>query len=123
MTGRAIVFFDGDCSFCTATVRRFAALDQLSRLEFRNIRNPEIFRRYPEIDRERALARMQLLPPGSSTPLEGFHAFRWMAARLPAFWIAVPFLWLPGVSSIGQRIYDRVASTRSCTHGPRERST
>jgi predicted DCC family thiol-disulfide oxidoreductase YuxK len=117
MKKKALVFYDGDCSFCTASVRKLEALDAFGRLDYRNIRDPKVFEEHPEIDRRRALARMQLLAPGMSTPLEGFHAFRWIAARLPALWITVPFLWIPGASWIGTRIYDRIAGSRSCAHG------
>ncbi|HET9888294.1 MAG TPA: DUF393 domain-containing protein [bacterium] len=116
MKNKALVFYDGECSLCTASVRKLEALDSLGRLEYRNIRDPRTFAAHPEIDPQRALARMQLLPPGKNHPLEGFHAFRWIAARLPALWITVPLLWIPGASWIGTRIYDRVARTRSCAH-------
>jgi predicted DCC family thiol-disulfide oxidoreductase YuxK len=123
MSAKALVFYDGDCSLCTASVRRLEALDAFGRLEYRDIRDPQVFARHPQIDPARALKRMQLLAPGKSAPLEGFHAFRWIAARLPALWIAVPFLWIPGASWIGSWIYDRIARSRSCPHAARKRAT
>jgi predicted DCC family thiol-disulfide oxidoreductase YuxK len=110
---KAIVFYDGDCSLCRASVDRLTSLDHFGRLEFRNIRDPEVLARHPEIDRQRALARMQLLPPEDRNALEGFEAFRWIAGRLPGLWIFVPFLWLPGMSWIGSKVYDRIARGRS----------
>ena len=114
---KAFVFYDGDCSLCTSSIRKLEALDAFGRLDYFNIRDPKVFEHHPQIAPKRALARMQLLPPGKSKPLEGFDAFRWIAGRLPALWITVPFLWIPGAGWIGRRIYDHVARTRSCAHG------
>ncbi|MDY6782644.1 MAG: DCC1-like thiol-disulfide oxidoreductase family protein [Cyanobacteriota bacterium] len=38
----------------------------------------------------------------------GFEGFRSAALVLPAFWILLPFLFLPGLSSIGKSIYQKI---------------
>jgi hypothetical protein len=52
----------------------------------------------------------------------GFDAYRSVAWVLPLGWLALPFLYLPGMAAIGRRLYRFVASRRStaaCTHVPR----
>ena len=112
MSERALVFYDGDCRFCVASVDRIRALDWRRRLSYANARDPELLALYPQVDREKALARLQLVPAGGSPVHEGFYAFRWLAGRLPLLWILWPFLWLPGAAFLGTRLYDLVARNR-----------
>ncbi|MGH7540224.1 MAG: DCC1-like thiol-disulfide oxidoreductase family protein, partial [Gemmatimonadota bacterium] len=42
----------------------------------------------------------------------GFFAFRALARALPPLWPVLPLLHLPGVASLGVRVYDRVARAR-----------
>jgi predicted DCC family thiol-disulfide oxidoreductase YuxK len=111
MSDPARVLYDGDCRFCRASVDWLRRLDAFGRLSFEDARDPAILTRHPTIDPAAALARLHLVPPGG-TPLAGFYAFRWIAGRLPALWIAWPFLWLPGAAWVGVRAYDRIARSR-----------
>ena len=47
---KALVFYDGDCSLCTSSIRKLEALDAFGRLEYRNIRDPKVFEHHPQID-------------------------------------------------------------------------
>jgi hypothetical protein len=58
------------------------------------------------------LDEMHLLPRGSRRYYHGFTAFRWMAWRLPLCWCLAPLLYLPGMASLGQRVYRWVARNR-----------
>ena len=60
----------------------------------------------------RFLEEMHLLSPDGRAVYHGFRAFRWMAWRLPLVWFVLPFLYLPGVESLGQRAYLWVARNR-----------
>jgi predicted DCC family thiol-disulfide oxidoreductase YuxK len=112
MATRAAVLYDGECGLCQASVRRLRALDSRGRLEFADARDPAVLARFPQVRAADALARLQLVTEPGAPPLEGFEAFRWIAGRLPIFWIVWPFLWLPGMTSLGARVYDAVARNR-----------
>lgn len=55
---------------------------------------------------------MHLLTPGGKDLLSGFQAFRWMAWRLPLLWPLAPFLYLPGMATLGQWVYLKIARNR-----------
>jgi hypothetical protein len=68
--------------------------------------------REPPLEPNRLLEEMHLLTPDGRGILHGFGAFRWMAWRLPPLWPLLPFLYLPGMTSVGQRAYLWVARNR-----------
>ena len=105
--GRLQVRYDDSSSFCRRILRVVAGLDLLGRLE--------------HVGRHHAG-----LPGGSSAVGESdlhviwrgrtyreFAACRMLALALPVFWALLPFLFLPGASSLGTVVYRRVASRRS----------
>lgn len=108
---------------CVGSVNRLRRLDWAGRLAYGDARDGAVLAAHPQVDPARALERLHLeVPaPDGRAPriLDGFHALRWMAGRLPALWILWPFLWLPGAAAIGTRVYDRIAGNRfvfgSCT--------
>lgn len=48
----------------------------------------------------------------------GFDALRRLALLLPPLWPALPFLWLPGASWAGPRLYEALARLRFRLSGP-----
>ncbi len=112
MTAKALVFYDGECRLCRSSVAKLQAMDRNGRLDFLDARDPKALHEHPQVDRTRALERMQLVRPEGGAPLEGFDAVRWIAARLPALRPLAPLLWLPGMGWIGRKLYDRVARSR-----------
>lgn len=112
MPDRAIILYDGLCPLCTASVRRLTRLDWRHRLAFADARDPDVQAAHPEIDPVRALERMHLVPPDGGPVLDGFHAVRWIAGRVPLLWPLWPLLRLPGAASIGVPLYDAVARNR-----------
>jgi predicted DCC family thiol-disulfide oxidoreductase YuxK len=121
MPERALVLYDGDCPFCVSSVATLRRLDWLGALAYGNVRDEELRSRFPDVDPARLLQRLHLVTPGRRRVLDGFHAFRWIAGRLPLLWGLWPFLWIPGVAPLGARIYDAVARNRfafgSCDSG------
>ncbi|HMB71075.1 MAG TPA: DUF393 domain-containing protein [bacterium] len=113
---RATVLFDGQCRLCRASVRTLRRLDWAGRLAYADARDPRVLRAHPGVDATRALQRLHLdVPDTDRRPrrvLDGFHAFRWIAGRLPALWLLWPWLWIPGAAALGTRIYDGVAGRR-----------
>lgn len=127
---RARVLYDGQCALCRKSVSLLRRLDWIKRLDFADAREPENLP--PGTDPSRFLAEMHLQPAGSMELYHGFAAFRWMAWRLPLLWPVAPFLYLPGVPWLGQRLYLWVARNRFrlvpchggvCTLNPSERKS
>jgi predicted DCC family thiol-disulfide oxidoreductase YuxK len=110
---KALVLYDGDCPLCRKSVRLLKRLDWFNVLGYVNVRDAE---RLPElpltVEPQRLLEEMHLLTPDNGQLSHGFRAFRWMAWRLPLTWFLIPFLYLPGMASVGQRAYLWVARNR-----------
>jgi predicted DCC family thiol-disulfide oxidoreductase YuxK len=58
------------------------------------------------------LEQMHLVTPDRQRLYAGFSAFRWMAWRMPLTWALAPWLYLPGVLWLGNRVYLWVARHR-----------
>jgi predicted DCC family thiol-disulfide oxidoreductase YuxK len=110
---RALVLYDGRCAFCTRSVELLRRLDWLGRLSYADARLLENRpAQLSALDPARFLEEMHLFPAGGGRWYHGFTAFRWMAWRLPLLWPLAPLLYLPGVPTLGQRIYLWVARNR-----------
>ena len=116
------VLYDGACRLCMRSMFFFLASDRLGRIRAVDFRDPAVRKRFaPDIslgDLDRAMHIR--LPDG--TTFTGFDAFRELAWHLPVFWPLAPFLYFPGVPTIGRMIYAKVAASRdrcadgSCVH-------
>lgn len=115
--GKIAVLYDGHCGLCQRSVFVLALLDNLHRLRLVDFQNPVEHHKFaPELS-PAALDRTLHIKMPDGITAQGFFAFRMLARHLPALWIIVPFLYLPGASFIGQRIYARIAERRkTCTH-------
>jgi predicted DCC family thiol-disulfide oxidoreductase YuxK len=110
---RAQVLYDGQCPLCCKSVGLLKRLDWLSVLTYVNIRDPDQLAACElPVQPDRLLEEMHLVTPGGRRLLHGFEAFRWIAWRLPALCFLAPFLYLPGVLTLGQRGYLWVARNR-----------
>jgi predicted DCC family thiol-disulfide oxidoreductase YuxK len=110
---KAQVLYDGECPLCLKSVALLRRLDWLHRLCFVNARaRDDLPRIDPPLDSDRLLQEMHLLSPQGRSVYHGFRAFRWMAWRLPPLWLLIPLLYLPGMASLGQRLYLWVARNR-----------
>jgi predicted DCC family thiol-disulfide oxidoreductase YuxK len=112
-TERATVLYDGACAFCRrsiALVRRLDWLGRLSYVDFRDpaspILKPPVLAQAPLVD------EMHLLTPDDARLHHGFDALRWLAWRLPLLWLIAPFLYIPGVPPLGQKLYLWIARNR-----------
>ena len=53
------VLFDGACALCRASAANVRRFDRLGRIELLDLHDPEAPRRFPQVDREKALVWMQ----------------------------------------------------------------
>lgn len=112
-TNRAIVLYDGNCPLCRHSVKWLRRLDWRGRLEFVDFRaeEPGVVKEL-SLSPERLREEMHVVPPHRRFAYHGFGAFRWMAWRLPPLWPLAPFLYLPLVPWMGQKIYLWIARNR-----------
>ncbi len=110
---KALVLFDGQCPFCRKSVALLKRLDWLRRFDTHDCRDPEgIPINSANIDPAALLDQMHLLTPDRTRTLAGFRAVRYVIGRLPIGWPIWPFLFLPGMTTLGQRVYLWVAKHR-----------
>ena len=113
IAGRASVLFDGDCALCRKSIALLQRLDWGRRLAYVNIRetdNPLL--QSPALAQAPLVEQMHVLTPDGSRLYQGFGAFRWLAWQLPALWLLVPLLYLPGIPALGQKLYLWIARNR-----------
>jgi predicted DCC family thiol-disulfide oxidoreductase YuxK len=111
--GKAVVLYDGQCRLCQRSVALLRRLDWRGRLAFRDARDPSGRPTSPApLKLDRLLFEMHVVTPDRRRVFAGFDAFRWIAGRLPALWLLVPLLYVPGVPTLGRRIYLWVAKNR-----------
>lgn len=116
--GRIAVLYDGHCGFCTKSVFTLRMLDNLHRLTLvdyhdakaRGLVAPDLY--YKDVNKAMHIR----LPDGRT--FKAYRAFRALAWHLPVLWPLAPFLYIPGIAWIGERVYARIARKRvRCSHG------
>jgi len=109
----ALVLYDGDCPLCRKSVAVLQRLDWCGRLTFQDARAvDDLPLMDPPLDPVRLVEEMHLLTPDRTGIYHGFAALRWLAWRLPLLWPIAPFLIIPGIPALGQRIYLWIARHR-----------
>jgi predicted DCC family thiol-disulfide oxidoreductase YuxK len=119
---KALILYDGECPLCLRSVRKLRRLDWLGRLDYADARHPEqLPSDLPPLEPEALLREMHLVTADREGVHRGFGAFRWLAWRLPLLWPVVPLLYVPGVPTLGRKIYAWIARNRmgsvSCREG------
>lgn len=111
------VLYDGQCRLCRRSafvLAMFDAFKHLTLVDFRDASAKQSIA--PHLDESQLNLAMHILLP-DQTVRTGFKAFRFMCWHLPLLWPAAPFLYVPGISHAGERIYAWVAKNRlKCTH-------
>jgi len=110
---QGIVLYDGTCAFCRASVGLISRLDWLDRLSFQDATDRASWPKTTvSLEMTQLMDQMHLITPDRARSFAGFRAFRWMAGRLPLLWPVVPFMYIPGVPQLGQRVYMLIAKYR-----------
>ena len=108
--GRVEILYDGQCQLCRRTMdilRRLDLFERLTLTDFRMAGTP------PSLTMDELAGEMHIIKNGRV--FKGFEGYRRLATVLPLGWFFTPLLWLPGVSSIGAKIYEGIAKKRSGT--------
>lgn len=110
---QGVMLYDGDCAFCKMGVRTIKKLDWRRKVAFHNARNMTgIPDNSASLNQDAMLDEMHLLTPDRQQAHAGYDAFRWMAWRLPLTMVIAPFLYIPGIPWLGNRMYRLVAKNR-----------
>ena len=111
MNDKLHLVYDGDCAFCTRTLRIFQRLDVWRRLELHDARSrAAVLARFESLD-EADLDDAMFAVQGNRS-WRGFFAFRQVVRQSPFTWILMPLFYAPGASRLGPRIYALVARNR-----------
>lgn len=116
-TSKITVLFDAKCRLCRRSVRYLKKLDWLSRLEYVNFHHVDVQTHIaPELTYDQLDKSMHIKLPNGSFK-NGFYAFRTMMWHLPLMILFTPLLYLPGVPTLGNKLYAYVANRRKdCNH-------
>ena len=111
--GKAVVLYDGTCPLCQKSIRILKAIDWLKKLTFHDARDvAHLPKAEVPLDPKRLIEEMHVLTPDRKHAYAGFKAFRWMAWRIPLTFLSAPFLYIPGVPWLGNKVYLWVAKNR-----------
>jgi predicted DCC family thiol-disulfide oxidoreductase YuxK len=111
--GKAVVLYDGACPFCRLGVSLVRRMDWFKTLTFHNARDvANLPKAEVQLVPKRLIEEMHVLTPDRKHAPAGFKAFRWMAWRLPLTALFAPFLYIPGVPWVGNKVYLWVAKNR-----------
>lgn len=111
--GKAVVLYDGFCPFCRMGVQTVRKLDWFHTLTYQSARDvAHLPKAEVPLEPKRLIEEMHLLTPDRKHAPAGFKAFRWMAWRLPLTVLLAPFLYIPGVPWLGNKVYRWVAKNR-----------
>ena len=113
-------YYDGDCGFCTLSVRLLALADffrSVAWTAFQDLPEPPHGLTWEDLD---AAAYLEVVSGPDSAHdnggrlrlYRGFYAVRMLSLRLPPLYPLVLFLWLPGVCRLGEAAYSWVAANR-----------
>jgi predicted DCC family thiol-disulfide oxidoreductase YuxK len=112
--GRLQVLYDGLCPLCGRTVRLLACFDLFTRLEFLDFRRLDLneYNRSHMLNLARRDLEEEMYVIFRGKAYRGFYGYRRIASALPALWPLAPWLFLPGISSLGVLVYGYVARNR-----------
>ncbi len=123
-----VVLYDGSCRLCRRSAFGLMLLDAFKHLKLVDFRDDQARKEVaPHLSESQLDLAMHILLPERSpgealaksgqSVRTGYVAFRHMSWHLPALWPFAPFLYLPGVSHLGRRIYAWIAANRlKCSH-------
>jgi predicted DCC family thiol-disulfide oxidoreductase YuxK len=123
---RIYILFDGACGLCQRAMFWITMSDWLKRTELTDFRNEgermKVASDIPFEDLDKSMhvrfAKTARNPILGNETLKGFDGFRRLSWHVPVLWPVAPFLYIPGVSIIGRKIYAGIAERRHTCDGP-----
>jgi predicted DCC family thiol-disulfide oxidoreductase YuxK len=109
---RLRLLYDGQCDFCRSSLLVVRFLDVFRLITYLDFHDSAALGTVPGV-RAEEVEHAMIVVNRNGRQFSGFYAFRTLAWRLPALWLLVPLLYLPGVPWAGRRAYGWIASHRS----------
>ena len=109
MRHKWVLYYDGDCEFCTRVVRALFRIDFFGRITwvpYQTLEKPPHGLSWGDLD------SAAYLDTGQDRLHQGFYAFRMLTLRLLPLLPLAPILWFPGVNLVGVPAYHWVARNR-----------
>lgn len=116
-----VFYYDGECGFCTASIRMLALADLLGKVTWTPYQDlpylPAGLTR-EQLDEAAYLEVVGLTlhgeaeETGPSRFYRGFYAFRMLTLGLPPLFPLALLFWIPGVNLLGEAAYSWVAENR-----------
>jgi len=108
-----IFAFDGGCGLCRQTAVALSTATLPGGVTYTSAQNLAAGVGLPSgVELPDLLTDIHVLSPTGN--YRGFAAYRRISWRVPFLWPVLPFLYLPPVTTLGSRIYRRVADHRLC---------
>jgi predicted DCC family thiol-disulfide oxidoreductase YuxK len=106
--------YDGYCPLCIRTMTQLDVLDGARRLRYVDLERESTRARelLPNVSLDAMREQMAVVTPDGRV-MRGFFAFREVSRRLPALWMLVLLMYLPGAEWAGTRVYAWVAANRA----------
>jgi predicted DCC family thiol-disulfide oxidoreductase YuxK len=103
------IFYDNFCPNCTKFAKLVEILDWIKLIKIRQLRNEFHTNSFPQINLQ--LANLQMASYGKNWQY-GYNSLYFIFARLPIFWLFIPFLYILKITKLGQLIYSELALKR-----------
>jgi predicted DCC family thiol-disulfide oxidoreductase YuxK len=105
------VLFDGSCSLCGASITSVRPRDVRGVIEFLDLHDPNIIRRFPSVDIGQAMRSMQAVD-SQGRVYTGVDAWAKIGLHLPSWNLVAWILLVPGVHWVAHVIYGWIARNR-----------
>jgi predicted DCC family thiol-disulfide oxidoreductase YuxK len=106
-----VVIYDGECVFCTSSVKILARLDTHNRLRFVSLHDPVIATDYPDLTHNQLMEQMWVVS-SSGHKFGGADAIAYLSIRLPLLYPIAPIIRFPGTMPLWRTLYRWVARLR-----------
>ena len=104
--------YDGNCVICQSTRQTFLALDWRGRIEFLDLHDRASWSsRFPSLTEDQLMGEIHVIDT-QGTITTGFQATRRMLRDVPLGWPFWLLLQLPGMETLGIRVYRFIARHR-----------
>lgn len=104
-----IIFYDNHCPNCTKLAKMVQKLDCLKLIQIKELRNELHINPFRDIDLQ--LAKQEMASFGKKWHY-GYNSLYFIFARLPLFWLFIPFLYILKITTLGQLMYRELALKR-----------
>jgi len=114
---QAIILYDGNCTLCRRTMKTLKCLDVFNHLKPINVLSADATSVIKSLNLklEDLLFDMHIIE--GSRSWKGYQAYQRISLHVALLWILVPLLYFPPIKFIGERIYRRIADSRTCQVG------